>query len=107
MRRRRRKRQNSEEGKYPKHIYMHTFLYVFSHIFLLYPKLYLKKKNNFFFYFIKFFPPILISYERKTNVKKKMNLFIYFLFMIEILLQGRTKEEAQRSPVPYGPYEKN
>ena len=36
-----------------------------------------------------------------------MNLFIYFLFVIEILLQGRTKEEAQRSPVPYGPYEKN
>ena len=36
-----------------------------------------------------------------------MNLFIYFLFMIEILLQGRTKEEAQRSPVPYGPYENN
>ena len=45
--------------------------------------------------------------KEKQMLKKKMNLFIYFLFMIEILLQERTKEEAQRSPVPYGPYEKN
>ena len=44
---------------------------------------------------------------KEKQMLKKMNLFIYFLFMIEILLQGRTKEEAQRSLVPYGPYEKN